>query len=125
MTIEPPPTDPPEANNAAGAGYMTRLVRLVVCAAIRHRENGFVICGPRHGNCLNAAARWGDGDQRSEAWECGFVDQSGDFMDRREAWTVADAAGQIRRPRGFERHYNDQRPANVGDSALLFSENLY
>ena len=102
-----------------------QLVRLVICAAIRHRETGFLICGARHGNCLNAAARYGNGDQKSETWECGFVDQDGKFMARREAWTVADAAGQIRRPCGFERHYGDQRAANVGDSALLFSENLY
>lgn len=104
---------------------LDRLVRLVVCAAIRHRGTGFLICGARHGNCLNSAARYGTGDQKSETWECGFVDQDGTFMNRREAWAVADAAGQIRRPRGFERHYEDQRAANVGDSALLFSENLY
>lgn len=100
------------------------LTRLVVCAAIQHHETGFLLCGARQGNCLNSAAQWSNGDQRSETWECGFIDQDGEFMDRREAWTVVDVAGQIRRPTGFERYYN-QRHASVGDSALLFSEHLY
>jgi hypothetical protein len=121
-TKSKPETAPQEET---GGDCNPRLVRLVVCSAICHRETGFLICGARHGDCLNSASRYGNGDQTSETWECGFVDQDGKFMDRREAWTVADAAGQIRRPCGFERHYDDQRAAKVGDSALLFSENLY
>jgi hypothetical protein len=61
----------------------------------------------------------------SDVWECGFIDQHQVFLTRAEAWKVADAAGQIRRPSGFERNYNNQRRPNVGDEGLLFSENLY
>lgn len=108
--------------------------RLVVCAAIRGTPGsarpGVVVCGARHGDCLNAAGQYGiknaglnpDG---TRPWECGFVDQHNEFMTRAEAWKVADAAGQIRRPKGFERHYDDWREAGVGDEGLLFSENLY
>jgi hypothetical protein len=102
-----------------------RDLRLVVCAAIKNKA-GIVVCGPRHGDCLNVAVKYGiDPLPNSEHWECGFVDQENKFMSRAEAWTVADQAGQIRRPTGFEKDYANQRPANMGDTGLLFSENLY
>jgi hypothetical protein len=66
-----------------------------------------------------------DTSPSGNVWEMGFIDQEGDFLTRAEAWKVADKAGQIRRPYGFERHYKNQRVANVGDEGLLFSENLY
>jgi hypothetical protein len=100
--------------------------RLVVCAAIRHKDSGIIICGPRHGNCLNACIQLEvDLNPSGETWQCGFVDQRGKFMSREEAWEVADAAGQIRRPHGYERDYSKQRTAGVGDKGMLFSENLY
>jgi hypothetical protein len=100
--------------------------RLVVCAAIKHDWTGIVVCGVRHGNCLNAAIAYKlDDCHLVEIWECGFVDQHGVFMSRAEAWTVADAAGQIRRSVSFERNYDSQRKPGVGDKGLLFSENLY
>jgi hypothetical protein len=61
----------------------------------------------------------------SETVECGFVDQDNVFMSRAEAWKVADAAGQIRRPTGLEKNYDSHRAPNIGDEGLLFSENLY
>lgn len=103
-----------------------KTVRVVVCAAIRHRRSGIIICGARHGDCLGAAVRsLVDANPGGETWECGFVDQDNQFMSRAEAWVVADAAGQIRRPHGFERDYSSHRKPNVGDQELLFSENLY
>lgn len=102
-----------------------KFTRLIVCAAIRHTTTEHIICGVRHGDCLNMARYYKDGDQRGETWECGFVDQERKFMTRAEAWKVADSVGQIRRPRGFERNYDSQRKPNIGDEGLLFSENLY
>ena len=105
---------------------MKAVERVVVCAAIKHKRTGDVICGARHGDCLNFASRHKiDEDFGSETWECGFVDADNVFMTRAEAWKVADSMGQIRRPTGFERNFKNQRPANVGDEGLLFSENLY
>ena len=97
------------------------MTRLIVCAAIRKRGN--VICGARHFDqimrcCLNATG------ETSVGWEQGFVDQWGVFLDRKEAWSVADAAGQIRRATGLEHDYAF-RKTNVCDEGLLFSENLY
>lgn len=101
-------------------------IRLVVCAAIRNKNTGVIVCGARHGNCLNAVIRYGlDDNPHRDVWECGFVDQGNEFMTRAEAWKVADAAGQIRCPTGLERHYNTPRKPNIGDEGLLFSENLY
>lgn len=99
---------------------MGDLMRLVVCAAIRSGD--VIICGARHSHCLTAALKHGfDGIN----WECGFIDQHNCFITRQEAWRVADAAGQIRRPTGFEQHYTNTRVANICDEGLLLSENLY
>jgi hypothetical protein len=103
-----------------------RTVRLIVCAAVRNKYTGEIVCGARHGNCLNAVIRYGlDSSPLREAWECGFIDQDNEFLSRIEAWEVADAAGQIRRPLGFEEDYSAQRGAGIGDDGMLFSENLY
>lgn len=102
------------------------MIRLVVCSAVKHKTTGVIVCGPRHGDCLNSVVRYElDKCPQSENWECGFVDQNGVFLTRTEAWVVADIAGQIRRPTGLERHYDYHRKPNVGDDGMLFSENLY
>lgn len=103
--------------------------RIVVCAAIRRPSDFTVICGPRHGDCLNKIKSFGKGEP-AERWECGFVDQDNVFMTRGEAWIVANEALQIRRPFGFERSYSKQeKPLEEKDvpnsHKLLFSENLY
>jgi len=115
-----------ELTQGDNAHSQQRFVRLIVCAAVRHKVSGKVVCGARHGDCLNALMRYGlDNNPSGEVWECGFIDQHHKFLSRSEAWKVADAAGQIRRPKGFERHYDNQRKPNIGDEGLLFSENLY
>jgi hypothetical protein len=98
--------------------------RVIVCAAIRSYETQTIICGPRHGDCLNFAAEHKI-NKDQDAWECGFVDQENEFLTRAEAWKIADAMGQIRRPTGWESNFNEQRAPNVGDEGLLFSENLF
>lgn len=44
--------------------------------------------------------------------EQGFIDQFGEFMTRKEAWTVAEAAGQIKYPKDYCK-------------GTLYSEDLY
>ena len=100
--------------------------KLVVCAAILNKVTGIIICGARHGDCLNIIFATNiDTDPSYKDWECGFIDQDNIFMTRKEAWVIADKAGQIRRPTGWERSYDMHRPANINDEAVLFSENLY
>lgn len=95
--------------------------RVVVCAAIRQGE--LIICGARHFDTVIRGVIKTMGIKHT-GFEQGFIDQLGVFMTRKEAWVVADKAGQIHRPTGLETEYKP-RPANVGDEAELFSENLY
>lgn len=91
-----------------------RTQRLVVCAANQYGEH-FMFIGVRHfcplmrKNMEGKDIPW----MREKFGETqGFIDQHGIFMTRKEAWTVAEAAGQIRFRCG-------------GDGEKLFSENLY
>lgn len=95
--------------------------RVVVCAAIRHRELGIVVCGPRHGHCFQLAQRL----NLESNWEQGFVDQFNEFMNRETAWKVADRMLQLRCPTGHEPDFSQRRTEFVGDDGMLFSENLY
>ena len=96
-------------------------VRFVVCAACR--KDGVVVAGARHldGVMRGVMRMMGMG---YAGWEQGFIDQFGVFMTREEAWEVADKAGQIRRPTGWEKG-DKPRPPGAGDKGSLFSENLY
>ncbi len=83
----------------------------IVCAAIRN-SRGEIICSPRHFDTLmhhqihnSVATDWKTAEQ-------GFVDQRGNFLTRRMALGIAEAANQIIRRVG-------------GDDEELFSENLY
>jgi hypothetical protein len=49
--------------------------------------------------------------QEYKGWEEGFIDQFGDWLDRKEAWKIAEDQGQIRR--------------EVSTPGTLYSENLY
>lgn len=89
--------------------------RVVVCSANRNKL-GQIFIGARHHDHLMNRAIYGSTDDHSAThWEQGFVDQHGVFMDRQEAWKVAEAAGQIKYRCGGD-------DANGG---TLYSENLY
>ena len=104
-----------ENPDAAGGAPLQRSVRRVVCAAIRAND-GDVLIGVRHyspdmyaqmharSDGVKFCSRSGD-DQ-------GFVDQRGEYMTRRQAWNVAEAAGQVRR-------------AGHDGEGVLYSEDLY
>ena len=101
----------------------------IVCAAIKIKD--LIICGPRHGDCINTAIAVGvypNGEDQTEEESkviLGFVDQEQEFYTREEAWVIADKMGEIRRPTGWEADFSKTRPPNVGDKKLLFSENLF
>lgn len=87
------------------------LPQRVVCAAIRHKVSGHIICSARHFDPLmhsqiaKGGDYWRDADQ-------GFIDQRGNFLSREEALAIAKEQNQILRRCG-------------GDEKKLFSENLY
>lgn len=95
---------------------MTPVVSRIVCAAVR-MPNGVLILGVRHWDGFMAQyVRSFGGRQAFSAYgrdeEQGFVDQFGNFLNREDAWKVAEQAGQIIRRVG-------------GDEGCLYSENLY
>lgn len=88
-------------------------MRVVVCAANRARFTGEVIIGIRHYDPfmrkqMEQCETYGDPVDQ------GFVDQFGVFMDRKEALSVAIAAGQI-----------NTRCPKTNPADILFSEDLY
>jgi hypothetical protein len=99
--------------------YEGQHVRRVVCAAIRAAD-GSVLVGIRHYSAdmhAQIAARHDGHKFRNRLDEDqGFVDQHGVFIDRREAFIVASAAGQITRLEACGRSPDGQR---------LYSEGLY
>ncbi len=68
----------------------------IVCAAIRRKDTGDIICGVRHFDRImydtivarREQQQWKDADQ-------GFVDKNGRFLSRSEAWGIAERNGQI------------------------------
>jgi hypothetical protein len=99
--------------------------RRIVCAANCRRADGLIVCGARHWDKLMRGQINAMGGGTFAGWDQGFVDQFGDWIDRKEAWKIADAQGQIMRPTGHETGRLIPRAANIGDDGYLFSENLY
>lgn len=87
----------------------------VVCAAIRHRETGEIILGARHYDNLMHAAIATSAKAHGLDWkgnaDQGFIDNMRVFIDREEAWKMAEQADQIRQ--------------NSGSWGTLYSEDLY
>lgn len=87
-------------------------------------DDGHIVLGVRHfspdmratlrrvyGVGFKLLGRWISKPYHLRVVEQGFVDQYGTFYDRESAWTIAQAAGQIRQVTG-----------SVG---TLYSEDLY
>ena len=106
----------PHAPEAPAVGaQVQRRVRRVVCAALRAAD-GRLLLGVRHysADMHEQLARRDDRNrfQQLSGDDQGFVDQHGVYMTRREAWDVAEAAGQVRRE-GYD------------NEGVLYSEDLY
>lgn len=93
--------------------------RRVVCAAIRGID-GRILLGVRHySRDMHDQIRYrvdGKNFEHRHDEDQGFVDQHGVFMDREEAYRVAEAAGQIVRPEACGNGLNGPK---------LYSEGLY
>lgn len=84
----------------------------IVCAANMYADNA-IVAGVRH---LDVNMR--KQVERQTLWTPsvqGFLDNKGRFHTRREAWKIAEAAGQILRRVG----------GDTTDGGTLYSENLY
>lgn len=94
--------------------WMSERQRRVVCAAVKYTD-GTMLVGPRHFDAVMNAQyhrffNGGEAPTENRGVQ-GFLDQFGAFMDRFEALTIAQEAGQIR---------HKTHPAD-----RLFSEDLY
>jgi hypothetical protein len=95
-------------------------VRWVVCAAIKNKVNGRIICGPRHfdqtmRNTIENEkdfAGWPTCNWKSAVQ--GFIDQGGVFMTRNEAHELLKVNGQP-----------IHNPLSTKPNAIVFSEDLY
>lgn len=84
----------------------------VVCAAIRNKESGRIICGARHWDKIMRAQKLESED--FNGWDQGFLTQLGEWINRGEAYLVAVEQSQILYP-----------DHGSGDKETLYSEMLY
>lgn len=81
---------------------------LIVCAACTCSD-GAIVLGARHWDLWMHSQR---GDRKAGHIDSqGFITNRGRFVGRKEAWSIAEREGQIRR--------------KVGCDGVLYSENLY
>jgi hypothetical protein len=84
--------------------------RRIVCAAML--KNGRIITSARHyDKIMRAQMEASEGLDWWKGCKQGFIDQFGDFLDRKDAWNIAIEQNQIRQ--------------EVSSPGTLFSENLY
>jgi len=88
----------------------------IICAAIQIVDTGKVFYGHRHDQCLNSLnseLSWTMNRQEISKVEKiqGFVTSEGRFVDRKEAWIIAEKSNQIVR--------------QSGGKGTLYSEDLY
>ena len=84
--------------------------RMIVCAAVRKRFTGQTALGVRHWDGFMSHL-----DSEGDPVDQGFIDNQGNFLNRTDAWKVANEAGQITRRVG----------GDDADGGTLYSENLY
>ncbi len=71
----------------------------IVCAAIRHKESGLIIAGARHYDPIMTGVLFTLGyslENKPTGFTTGFITNKGEYLDREQAWIVAEAASQIR-----------------------------
>lgn len=99
----------------AGETVLSKNKQKIVCAAIRNKKTGLILCGARHFDEVmqqffvhddKELGHWADADQ-------GFIDQFGAFLTREEAYVIAESQDQFK---------GEGAPHTKG---FLFSEDLY
>jgi len=91
-------------------------MKKIICAAVRIDETDKIFLGHRHCHCNDAAngeLSWSMNRQEISKLETteGFMTSENRFVDRKEAWKIAEAAGQIKQ--------------QSGGHGTLYSEDLY
>lgn len=94
---------------------------MIVCAAVKVIMNNMagtneVICGHRHGDCHNIIRQLNSNWLKSQKIE-GFIDNNGEFLDRKEALEHAVKCGQLSQSNRWYKEDNNENE--------LYSEDLY
>ena len=94
---------------------------MIICAAIKITMNNVaetstIICGHRHGDCFQTITMLNDNWKFCKREE-GFITNTGEFLDRKEALTHALDCGQLSTT---NRWYQEDH--NIDE---LYSEDLY
>jgi len=95
----------------------TMITQRIMCSAIHVQDGkeydnqpvdtGFVICGRRHNQCVSIIALMGGtGTYHNDMCVFGFMTSDGQFVDRKEAFTIAKAAGQLLMPNLYDPSLN-------------------
>ncbi len=100
--------------------------------APKNIQQGFVVCGRRHHNCIETFAMIvgfpytdeGHAIYRTEIQ--GFLTNTNRFVDRKEAYKIAFAADQIKGPnKGYSENSIGLTSEDLYIDVELFSEDLY
>lgn len=110
--------EPQEKTQDAQPGLLHPVVRLIVCAAVRNRQETIIVCGARHFDGI-MRAQIAAMNTAEKIWEQGFIDQRGNFLTRGEAWKIANAAGQIRRRCGGDVKLSDSASTTNDSKQIL------
>lgn len=95
----------------------------IACAACRHKDGAIIVSIRHFDSFMHTTLDLRKQIDPDEDWfgcEQGFVDQFGNFLDRRIAWVIAAKANQIFRLVG-----NQTKDDLNREDIELFSENLY
>ena len=94
---------------------------MIICAAMKLTMNNeagteLIVCGLRHGNCLNTIAQL-NSDWKNSSKIQGFINHKGEFLDRKEAFQHVKEMGQCN---ATQRYYWEDHGQEE-----LYSEDLY
>ena len=94
---------------------------MIICAAVKVIMNNMagtneVICGHRHGDCYSIIHQLNSNWLKSKKVE-GFIDNNGEFLDRKEALEHAVKCGQLSQSNRWYKEDNNENE--------LYSEDLY
>lgn len=72
---------------------------MIICAAIKLKMNNLagtehIVCGVRHGDCVKTIKQLNDNWKNASKTE-GFMTNTGEFLDRGQAWEYANQIGQL------------------------------
>jgi hypothetical protein len=103
----------------------------IVCSAVKYKE--LIVHGRRHSDAFTTMEKLMRPEDyasiKAEDLTPGFIDQYGNFYDRKSAWKIAESAGQVKYGKGTQEAEIVIRTEDGGwtykGDPLLISEHLF